>query len=341
MTDQRQSEPRQAETPRPDKRSPVLWLLGKTGAGKTSIIRALTGAGVVGDGFRPQTRGIETHDFPAEAPVVRFLDTRGLGEAGYDATADLGVARAAAQAVILVVRLDDLALGPVLAALEGVSLPVMAVFTGADLLSPDDRALARREALALIAATLGSAPAHVTLSLPPDGLVQGVEELLDALDSFLPVATRALRRADEARAFAAVRPMVMRHAQVAGGSDAIPLVGVATVPATQAALLAALARHHGVELTRERLAVLASALGIGALARMGAAHLVRQGAKLVPGVGQTLGAAVAAGASFATTYALGRAASAWLYGVARGREPDAESLRALYEQALRSMGGAR
>ena len=78
--------------------------------------------------------------------------------------------------------------------------------------------------------------------------------------------------------------------------------------------------------------------GVGSLVRMGAGLLVRQGVKLVPVAGQTIGAAAAATTSFATTYALGRAASAWLYGIAHGTEPDSASLRALYDKALR---GAR
>ena len=96
--------------------------------------------------------------------------------------------------------------------------------------------------------------------------------------------------------------------------------------------------HHTFELTPARLGLLASAMGIGSLVRMGTGLLVRQGVKLVPVAGQTLGAAAAAGTSFATTYALGRAASAWLYGTARGKAPDGATLRALYDQALK---GAR
>ena len=70
---------------------PCLWLLGKTGSGKTSIVRFLTGApdAVIGKGFRPETRYSRLFSFPdEEVPIVRFLDTRGLGEAGYDAAAD-------------------------------------------------------------------------------------------------------------------------------------------------------------------------------------------------------------------------------------------------------------
>ena len=70
--------------------------------------------------------------------------------------------------------------------------------------------------------------------------------------------------------------------------------------------------------------------------RYAASFALRQGAKLVPFVGQTLGAAAAATVSFAATYALGRAASAWLYRTARGETVDAAELRKLYADALRS-----
>ena len=71
---------------------PLLWLFGKTGSGKSSIIRMLTGASEaeIGNGFRPQTKTSMQFDFPDDqTPIARFLDTRGIGEAGYDATADL------------------------------------------------------------------------------------------------------------------------------------------------------------------------------------------------------------------------------------------------------------
>src|SRR5262249_19038689 len=63
---------------------PYLWLFGKTGSGKTSIIHSLTGAenAVIGKGFRPQTPAAQLFSFPDdETPIVQFLDTRGIGEA--------------------------------------------------------------------------------------------------------------------------------------------------------------------------------------------------------------------------------------------------------------------
>src|SRR5581483_8551740 len=64
---------------------PVLWLFGRTQSGKTSIIKYLTGAerAEIGNGFRPCTRFSQRYFFPTEeAPLVEFLDTRGLDEPG-------------------------------------------------------------------------------------------------------------------------------------------------------------------------------------------------------------------------------------------------------------------
>jgi uncharacterized protein (DUF697 family) len=89
---------------------PRLWMLGKTGSGKTSIIRYLTGAtrAEIGNGFKPQTKFSQQYDFPDDdVPLVQFLDTRGLGEAGYDPTLDLNAFQGNAHLLIVTVRLTD------------------------------------------------------------------------------------------------------------------------------------------------------------------------------------------------------------------------------------------
>src|SRR6202451_4208320 len=89
---------------------PCLWLLGKTGSGKTSIVRFLTGApdAVIGKGFRPETRFSRLFSFPdEEVPIVRFLDTRGLGEASYDPAADVLAFDERAHLIIATVRATD------------------------------------------------------------------------------------------------------------------------------------------------------------------------------------------------------------------------------------------
>ena len=92
-------------------KAPVIWLLGMVGTGKSSIIRTLTGSSdaEVGTGYRPCTATARVYEFPSEAPVVRFLDTRGLGEVAYDPAEDLALCESQAHLVLAVVK----AVGPV------------------------------------------------------------------------------------------------------------------------------------------------------------------------------------------------------------------------------------
>jgi len=89
--------------------APVVWLAGKVQSGKTSIIRTLTQANdaEIGAGFRACTRTARVFDFPEEAPIIRFLDTRGLGEAGYDAGADIAFCEGNAHLILAVVKALD------------------------------------------------------------------------------------------------------------------------------------------------------------------------------------------------------------------------------------------
>lgn len=100
---------------------PVFWLFGKTGSGKSSIVRYLTGATAaeIGNGFRPQTKASSEYDFPTrDQPIVKFLDTRGLGEAGYDPAEDLAAFDAQTHVIVVVARVMDHALAEVLEPLK-------------------------------------------------------------------------------------------------------------------------------------------------------------------------------------------------------------------------------
>jgi uncharacterized protein (DUF697 family) len=96
---------------------PVFWLYGKTQSGKTSIIKFLTGAddAEIGQGFRPCTRYSRQYEFPTpEAPLLTFLDTRGVDEPGYDAAEDVARFSALAHVVIVTAKVLDHALENVL-----------------------------------------------------------------------------------------------------------------------------------------------------------------------------------------------------------------------------------
>lgn len=116
---------------------PVLWLFGKTGSGKSSIVRYLTGAtqAEIGNGFRPQTTSSSQYDFPdSEHPIIRFLDTRGLGEAGYDPGDDLKQFDESTHVVVVVARVMDHALEDIITPLRTIRAarpkrPVLLVLT--------------------------------------------------------------------------------------------------------------------------------------------------------------------------------------------------------------------
>lgn len=101
--------------------APILWLLGKTQSGKTSIVAEITGQGYeqIGSGYRAMTREARLYAYPEPQPVLRLLDTRGLSDcADYDAGDDLKTAQNQAHLIIAVMRVDDLDQAPILTALQ-------------------------------------------------------------------------------------------------------------------------------------------------------------------------------------------------------------------------------
>ncbi|WP_013322558.1 YcjF family protein [Gloeothece verrucosa] len=94
-------------------------LIGKPQAGKSSIIRGLTGvsAEIVGQGFRPHTQHTQRYSYPStDLPLLIFTDTVGLGDINQDTQAVIGelvgdlqkqVGRA--RVLILTVKINDFA----------------------------------------------------------------------------------------------------------------------------------------------------------------------------------------------------------------------------------------
>lgn len=96
---------------------PTLWMFGKTGSGKSSIVRYLTGAesATIGAGFRPETKTSKRYDFPDSSdPLLRFIDTRGLGEAHYQPEEDIQRFSRKSELMMVTVRVTDQALDQIL-----------------------------------------------------------------------------------------------------------------------------------------------------------------------------------------------------------------------------------
>jgi uncharacterized protein (DUF697 family)/predicted GTPase len=330
--------------------APVIWLLGKVQSGKSSIVRALTGAQAVeiGLGYKPCTNTAAIFDFPAEAPAIRFLDTRGLGERGYDPSEDIAFHETQAHLMLAVVRALDPQQNSVLEAVKAARIrhpewPVIVAQTtlheayrpgeghiepypfgdeSREAALPPDLARSLSYQRSLFSRLPGSGPIlFVPLDFTQAGdgfepLNYGLPALLSALEIAAPAGLAAALKGANAQAgdklANAAHPHIIGYATAAAAADAVPVAGAVAVPAVQSKMLHSLARIYGVEWNRKALGEFAAALGIGAVSRLIASFGLRELAKLVPVYGQTAGAAAAAAASFAATFAIGKAACYFL-----------------------------
>lgn len=95
-------------------------LIGKPQAGKSSIVRGLTGVSVeiVGQGFRPHTQSTIRYNYPSnELPLLVFTDTVGLGDIDRDTNSliqelvnDLEAETSRPRIIILTVKINDFAI---------------------------------------------------------------------------------------------------------------------------------------------------------------------------------------------------------------------------------------
>ncbi|MFH7030195.1 MAG: YcjF family protein [Heteroscytonema crispum UTEX LB 1556] len=107
------------ETVRAELPTTEALLIGKPQAGKSSIVRGLTGvsADIVGQGFRPHTQHTQRYAYPSnDLPLLIFTDTVGLGDVNQDTQAiiqeligDLQQDSRGARVLILTVKINDFA----------------------------------------------------------------------------------------------------------------------------------------------------------------------------------------------------------------------------------------
>ncbi|MBN9118532.1 MAG: DUF697 domain-containing protein [Planctomycetes bacterium] len=349
--------------------APVFWLLGKTQSGKTSIVRFLTGAedAAIGSGFRPCTKTSRLYQFPTpDAPLLTFLDTRGVDEPGYDPAEDLAAFDPKAHVVIVTAKATDFAQGNVRTALERIraaspSRPVVLAITTlheavprqphpepypfGELAAnprvplPESIPQPLRECIDEHRRAFGDLFDHcvpIDLTKSEDGFAEpnyGGEQLKHALLNVLPAAYRQtllrLKEATEALKGVHLRhalPVVMGYTSVAGTAGAVPIPFVDLV--LLPGIQARMANHLAEIYGQPMTPERLKELGAAVGVGLLARTLARQAVKFIPFVGSAVGATVAA----ASTYALGRALCYYFEAVCEGHVPTPDALRKFYHE---------
>jgi uncharacterized protein (DUF697 family) len=353
--------------------TPVFWLIGKTQSGKTSLIRYLTGAerAEIGKGFQPCTRFSSKYVFPTEqAPLLCFLDTRGLDEPGYDPAEDIARFNTEAHVVVVEIKALDHAQQNVLSALKRIRAaqprrPVLLILTCLHEAYPQQQHLLPYpfgpnaqlpdpvpDQLASLTASIaehrsqfeGLVDRIVAVDLTPaeEGFNDpdyGGESLRQALVEFLPAAqAQTLRTLEvaskELQDLYAGRalPTILGYSTLAGTAGAIPIpfVDLALISGVQTRMVYELARLYGQPLSVRRLGELASTLGLGLLSRQAGRELI----KVIPGLGTVIGSMAGGALAAASTFALGKAFCYYYRAVLEGHVPDPEDLRRYYKDQL-------
>ena len=350
--------------------APVFWMLGKTQSGKTSIIHYLTGAdaAVIGSGFRPCTKTSRQFQFPtADAPLLSFLDTRGVDEPGYDPAEDIAAFDPQTHVVIVTVKATDFGQGNIRAALEPIrraspSRPVILCVTclneaiprqphptpypfgvlaseghESPVLDTVPEPLRRgidehRRAFADLFDTC----VPIDLTKPEDGFADpdyGGEFLKQALLQALPAAYRqTLLRLKEATE--ALKDVHLRHAVpvIIGFSSLAATAGAIPIPFVDLFLLPGIQTRMVNQLAQMYGQPMTAERFKELATSLGIGILARQAVrevvKFIPYVGSVAGAAVA----WASTYALGRAFCYYYQAYCEGHVPDAQALKKFYHE---------
>lgn len=322
---------------------PRIWLLGKTGAGKSSLVAEITEQSDVeiGNGFEPCTTGINRYQFPREQPLMEFLDTRGLSEAGYIAEEDIEQASSQAHAIVVVVKTDDPEQSAVIETLSGLKAAsrerVLVVYTASH--GAADEQEVKRAIKSLqnhFKKALRFEFPYVFVDFPAQ---RNVDQLREKLAALMPSAEHFLHKSGardhEEQVYLNQRARILWHAGAAGSADFVPGMGLVAVPTIQIKMLYQLSEAYDLNWQRKEVLEFLGSLGTSFSIGYGSRVLITQLGRFIPVWGQTVGQATAVAVSFGLTYALGRGACFYMYHKRHGREVDPEQLKAVYEQALK------
>jgi len=345
-------------------------LIGKPQAGKSSIVRGLTGvsAEIVGQGFRPHTQHTERYAYPSsDLPLLIFTDTVGLGDVNQDTqtiiqelVGDLQQESRSARILILTVKINDFATDtlrhiatqlrqqyPDIPCLLAVTClhEVYPPSTADHPAYPPDYEEVNRAFAAIEQAFAGLCDRAVMLdfTLEEDGytpVFYGLEALRDTLADLLPEAEaramyQLLDREEAGRQLGNLYRDVGRRYMLAFSVMAAALEAVPLPFASMPVLTALQVSMVGVlgRLYGQTLTPSQAGGVVSAIASGFLARAVgRELVKFIPGFGSVIAASWAA----AYTWALGEGACVYFGDLMGGKKPDPQKIQSVMQEAFKT-----
>lgn len=358
------------ETVRSELPTTEALLIGKPQAGKSSIVRGLTGvsAEIVGEGFRPHTQHTQRYAYPSnELPLLIFTDTVGLGDVNQDTSAiiqelvgDLQQATQRARVLILTVKINDFATESLRKIAQQLrqkypDIPCLLAITCLHEVYPSDVAdhpayppdfeEVNRASAAIVQAFAGLCDRSVLIdfTLEEDGynpVFYGLEALRDALAELLPEAEakaiyQLLEREEVGKQIGTIyrdagRRYILPFAIMSATLAAVPLP-FATMPVLTT-LQVSMVTLLG-KLYGKTLSPSQAGGIVSAIAGGFLAQAIgRELVKFIPG----FGSAIAAWWAAAYTWSLGETACVYFGDLMGGNKPDPQKIQSVMQEAFQA-----
>jgi uncharacterized protein (DUF697 family)/predicted GTPase len=355
------------ETIRAELPTTEALLIGKPQAGKSSIVRGLTGVSeaIVGQGFRPHTQHTQRYAYPsAEVPLLIFTDTVGLGDINQNIDViieelvnNLKESTHRGRVFILTVKINDFATDTLRQVIQKLRLeypqiPCLLVVTCLHEVYPPkltDHPLYPpalpeiKRALKEITENFGdlsACPVLIDFTLESDGympIFYGLEALRDTLTGLLPEAeARSIHQLLDGATMKQIGNLyrdVGRRYSLAFSIIAATLAAVPLPFATMPVLTALQVSLVGLlgKLYGQTLTPSQAGGVVSAIAGGFLAQAVgRELIKFVPGFGSVIAASWAA----AYTWALGEGACVYFGDLMGGKKPDPKQIQLVMKEAF-------